>query len=86
LRPEPAGFTAQSLVRIPAPVKPIRVTARYSDEIGKTLAVVKAPRASFQLTGAELYVRAVVRSNQPSTRKDLPEQGWTQPVGWEKRL
>ncbi|MCY3022817.1 MAG: hypothetical protein NTW87_27880 [Planctomycetota bacterium] len=66
--------------------KPLRVTQRYSDDIGKTLAVVKGPRATYKLTGGELYVRAVVRSNRPSSRKNLPEQAWTQPVGWEKKL
>jgi len=50
------------------------------------LSVVKGTRATYQLTGAELYVRAVVRTNQPPLRKDLFEQAWTQPVGWEKRV
>lgn len=66
--------------------KPLRVTQKYSDEIGKTLSEVKGVRGSYQLTGGELYVRAVVRSSQPPLRKDLPRQAWTQPVGWEKRL
>ncbi|HXG72282.1 MAG TPA: hypothetical protein VNJ04_16855 [Gemmatimonadaceae bacterium] len=40
---------------------------------------------TFNLTGAELYVRAVVTSSKPHPRQSFvgqTEQAWTQPVGW----
>jgi hypothetical protein len=46
-----------------------------------------APR--YELTGDELYVRAVVTSSKPPhdpSFKDQREQAWTQPVGWEEVL
>jgi len=51
--------------------------------IGTVLATVYGGQPSYNLTGKELYVRAVVTSSKP---KDLPtyrgqlEQAWTQPV------
>ncbi len=69
--------------------KRLPVTERYSDDVGRVLATVEGPVASYQLKGDELYVRAVITSS------DAPEnpsfegqkaQAWTQPVGWEKWL
>ena len=43
--------------------------------------------ASYQMTGKELYVRAVVTSDQPHNDpsfKGQKTQAWTQPVGWDK--
>ncbi|MBA3466282.1 MAG: hypothetical protein H0T21_02655 [Gemmatimonadaceae bacterium] len=65
--------------------KPIRATRRYKDEIGKTFATVRGTAPTFNLTGAELYVRAVVTSSKPHPRQSFvgqTEQAWTQPVGW----
>lgn len=84
--PADADTAGQPVTAADKKGKPLRVSQRYSDDIGKTLSVVKGTRATYQLTGAELYVRAVVRTNQPPLRKDLFEQAWTQPVGWEKRV
>ncbi len=69
--------------------KPLPVTQRYSDDVGKVLATVEGPTARYQLTGEELYVRAVVISSQPPENPVYPDQhaqAWTQPVGWEKVL
>ena len=60
-------------------------TKKYSPEIGRTFAEVKGTNATYQLTGEELYVRAVVTSSlahpDPSLAGQL-HQAWTQPVGW----
>jgi predicted metal-dependent phosphoesterase TrpH len=61
---------------------------RYSPEIGKVFARVEGASASYQLTGNELYVRAVVRSDKPMANPPAgnvrTEEAWCQPVGWEK--
>ena len=69
--------------------KPLPVTQRYSDTVGRTLATVEGPSAEYRLTGDELYVRAVVTSDRapdnPSFAGQVAE-AWTQPVGWEAWL
>ena len=67
--------------------KPLAVTQRYSDDVGKVLATVEGVEARYVLTGEELYVRAVVTSSLPPENPSFPDQkaqAWTQPVGWEK--
>lgn len=69
--------------------KPLPVTQRYSDDVGKVLATVEGTKARYELTGEELYVRAVVTSSLPPENPsfhDQKAQAWTQPVGWEKWL
>lgn len=69
--------------------KPLAVTQRYSDDVGKVLATVEGLKAEYHLTGDELYVRAVVTSDQPPANPSYPgqpAQAWTQPFGWEGRL
>jgi len=65
--------------------KELPVTRQYSTDVGKVLQRVEGVRASYRLTGDELYVRAVVSSSRkhqnPSWDGQL-EQAWTQPVGW----
>lgn len=67
----------------------IRATRRYSDQIGKVLAKVSGTKAEYQLTGDELYVRAVVTSSRAPENPSFEgqkEQAWTQPVGWQKHV
>jgi hypothetical protein len=55
--------------------------------VGVALADVVGTRATYKLTGRELYVRAVVTADQPPDNPSGPaqmKQAWTQPVGWEK--
>jgi hypothetical protein len=62
-----------------------RPQPRYSDAIGVVLATVAGPEAEYELTGRELYVRAVVTSSQPPADpvwSEQRQQAWTQPVGW----
>jgi hypothetical protein len=59
------------------------VTGDYSPEIGKVVATVEGPTASYTLTGKEMYVRAKVMSSKPHPNpyaKGDVEVAWTQPV------
>ena len=61
----------------------ILATRRYSPDIGRTLATVRGISATYQLTGDELYVRAIVESDAPPerpTKESLLKRAWTQPV------
>ena len=69
--------------------KPGRASRKYSAEIGKRLARVEGPSATYRLTGREMFVRAVVRSDRkmlvpPQDEMEF-EEAYTQPVGWERR-
>jgi hypothetical protein len=66
--------------------KPLDVTRRYSDDVGRVLATVEGTTARYTLAGDELYVRAVVTSSEPPDNPSFPDQrrqAWTQPVGWK---
>jgi hypothetical protein len=83
------GYDAKSTPRVGKDGKPIRTTRQYSHDVGLVLATAEGPSPSYQLTGQELYVRAVVTSSKPAADpsfKDQREQAWTQPVGWEERV
>lgn len=63
--------------------KPLDVTRRYSDDVGKVVATSAELKASYKLTGKELYVRAKVTSSKPHPnpyQKGDVEMAWTQPV------
>jgi hypothetical protein len=80
------GYNRASQPRLNAEGKPMRATRIYSDEIGEVLKTVEGSDASYELTGEEVYVRAVVTSNEPHADpsfKGQLKQAWTQPVGWE---
>ncbi len=67
----------------------IATTRIYSAGVGRVLHTVRGTKASYQLTGKELYARAVVTSSKPHpdpTFDDQFEQAWTQPLGWKKML
>lgn len=65
-------------------------TRQATSEItGEVFATVLGNRAEYELTGDELYVRAVVtssRSHPNPSYKGQREQAWTQPVGWRRVL
>jgi hypothetical protein len=59
------------------------VTRRYSEDVGQVLGTVSGTRASFTLTGNELYVRAKITSSKPKEnpyREGETEMAWVQPV------
>ena len=65
----------------------LRVTRRYSDQIGAVLAKVDGAAASYSCRGDEIYVRARIISSKPKTdpyREGEVEQAWTQPLVLEK--
>lgn len=68
--------------------KPQRPVQKYSADVGKVLAKVEGTTATYQLTGKELYVRAVIRSDKPIANPPKNEvqneEAWCPPVGWEK--
>lgn len=62
---------------------PLRVTQRYSPDIGTILAVVDGTSATYELEGDELYVRARITSSRPKPnpgREGEVESAWTQPL------
>lgn len=85
----PIGFDSASEPRKDKQGRPIRTTRKYSDQVGQTLAEVEGLHPSYQLTGKELYVRAVVTSSEHHDNPSFEhqhKQAWTQPVGWEEGL
>ena len=67
--------------------KPLQATQRYSADIGAVLATEKGTKVRYELSGDELYVRAVVTSTKPPENPSFEgqyQQAWTQPVGSEK--
>jgi hypothetical protein len=83
------GFDPSSQPRLDKNGKPIRTTRKYSHDVGVVFATVDGPTPSYQLTGQELYVRAVVSSSEPPVDPAFEgqvQQAWTQPVGWEERI
>ena len=69
--------------------KPIRATRRYSQDVGRVLATVKGRKARYELTGKELYVRAIVSSSAKPDRPifgDQVKKAWIQPVGWRHQV
>lgn len=63
--------------------KPVAATQRYSDDVGRVFATVTGTTARYELTGKELYVRAVVTSSQAPINPSFEgqhQQAWTQPV------
>lgn len=63
-------------------------TRRSTPEItGEVFATITGNEAEYQLTGDELYVRALVTSSRAHPNPSYPgqkEQAWTQPIGWRK--
>jgi hypothetical protein len=61
---------------------PLRVTHRYSKDIGVVLAETKGTSATYQLKGDEIYVRARIISSKPkvSAIAGEVERAWTQPL------
>ena len=58
---------------------------QHGADIGKLLASSDSLEPSYTMTGDELYVRAIVISDQPMVNPPQPDhvqKAWTQPVGW----
>ncbi len=77
------GFNAASEPLVGAGGIPLRVTQRYSPDVGAVLAVVDGTEAEYRLRGDELYVRARITSSRPKDNPGRPgemEMAWTQPL------
>ena len=79
----PSGVDLASAPVLDASGTEVQTTRRYSDQIGQTLAETTDLSPSYDFTGDELYVRAVVISDvdhpNPTGPGDV-ERAWTQPV------
>ena len=68
--------------------KPQRPVTQYSNDVGKVLSSVQGTRATYKLTGKELYIRAAIRADRrmanPPKGEGQNQEAWCQPVGWEK--
>jgi hypothetical protein len=63
--------------------EPLRVTHRYSADIGAVFAEVQGPSPSYKLKGDEIYVRATIVSSKLKTNPYLKgemETAWSQPL------
>ncbi|MGD2155569.1 MAG: hypothetical protein PVG14_00020 [Anaerolineales bacterium] len=63
--------------------KPLQTTRQYSNQIGMIFDEVEGVKAAYKFTGDELYVRAVVLSDEAHPNPTVPEEvtkAWTQPV------
>lgn len=81
----PRDYNRESTEVVDKEGKPIRATRRYSADVGKVLATMEGPNPTYQLTGDELYVRAVITSSEAPENPAFDgqrQQAWTQPVGW----
>jgi hypothetical protein len=82
------GFDPTSTPILDKDGKELDVTRKYSDEIGRVLATTelsqsKGTKASYQFTGAELYVRARITSSKQHPNPSEPgdfQQAWIQPA------
>jgi len=66
--------------------KALRVSRKYSSDVGQVLAKTSGLSPKYPLKGNELYVRAVVISSAEPADPAFAgqkQQAWTQPVGWE---
>lgn len=79
----PRGFDTKSEPVKGKDGKNLATTRRYSAEVGQVLAEVAGTKASYELKGTELYVRARIISSKdkanPSSAGEK-EMAWTQPV------
>ena len=69
--------------------KVLSSTRKYSTDVGQILHTVEGNLARYQLTGRELYVRALVTADRPVDDPAFAgqlQQAWTQPVGWQNHL
>lgn len=83
----PKNYQSESKPRVNKNGEPVRGTRIYSADVGKTFASIEGLSPSYQMTGDELYIRAVITSSadhpNPSF-KAQKQQAWVQPVTFKK--
>lgn len=76
----------RAVKKVPSPAgDPQSIRLQHGEDIGILLASSDSLEPHFQLTGNELYVRAIILSDQVMVNPYAPgqkQQAWTQPVGW----
>ena len=85
----PADYDPASKPRVDKNGKELDSTRSYSEQVGQVFATEQGTSVSYQVTGKELYVRAVITSSKHHPDPSFGhqhEQAWTQPVGWESHL
>ena len=83
------GFDASSEPVPGEDGNPLPVTRRYSPDVGRILSEFRGTKPRYTLNGCELYVRAMVMSDQPPANPSFEgqrAQAWTQPVGWQRHV
>ncbi|MDA0338164.1 MAG: hypothetical protein O2782_23590 [bacterium] len=79
----PRGVDLSSTPVCDASGREVRTTGAYSDQIGQVLHETTELNPTYNCTGNELYVRAVVTSTRPHPNPTGPgdfEKAWTQPA------
>jgi hypothetical protein len=77
------GYNAGSQPVLDEKGQPLRVTRRYSPEIGAVLSSCQGLSASYTCNGDELFVRARITSSKEKADPSEPgefERAWTQPL------
>ncbi len=77
------GYDATSTEVLGPHGEALRVTRRYSPDIGTVLATSRELTPSYTLQGDEIYVRARITSSKPKPNASEPgefEQAWIQPI------
>ena len=77
------GYDRKTVAVKAADGSELRVTRKYSADVGTVMSAVKGPKAEYVLKGDELYVRARVTSTRPMKSSPVGgevEMAWTQPV------
>jgi hypothetical protein len=79
----PKGFDPSSEPILAKDGRPYPTTRRYGPEVGALLKEVQGPAGSYELTGAELYVRASIVSSKVKEHPQAAgehERAWSQPL------
>ena len=78
-----SGFDDKSTPASDDPKEANRMTQKYSHDVGRVLKSVTGTTATYEFTGDEIYVRALVTSSRlhpnPAKKREM-ERAWVQPV------
>jgi hypothetical protein len=83
--PKNYNRAVQEVASPPDDGHPVRL--KYSEDVGKLLSRSESLEPSYQMTGDELYVRAIVTADKEMAnpvQAGQVQKAWTQPVGWKK--
>lgn len=78
-----SGYDGTSKPVVDGKGNEVRATRIYSEDIGEVLQTVEGTSATYEFTGDEIYVRALVTSNREHPNPSEPgefERAWVQPA------